>query len=94
MYFPSRFTWKENVKQWSMRQNQNPGMKQESIGRLPPLTPAHSDVFYLRSLLCHEHCKGKKSYEDLRTYQGHIQLLERYVLNLGCLEMIWNGEDV
>ena len=72
MDFPSRFAWKKDVRQWSLRQNQNPGMKQESIGRLPALTPAHGDVFYLRSLLCHDYCKGKRSFDDLKMYNGNI----------------------
>ena len=59
MNFPSHFAWKQKVRQWSLRRNQHPGLKKESIGRLPFLTPAHGDIFYLRTLLCHEHCKGK-----------------------------------
>ena len=39
MDFPLRFAWKYDVRQWNLRQNQNPGMKQESIGRPPALTP-------------------------------------------------------
>ena len=72
MDFPLRFAWKYDVRQWNLRQNQNPGMKQESIGRLPALTPAHGDVFYLRSLLCHDYCKGKRSFDDLKMYNGNI----------------------
>ena len=34
MDFPSRFAWKKDVRQWSLRQNQNPGMKLESISAL------------------------------------------------------------
>ena len=52
--------------------NQNPGVKSESVGRLPFLTPAHGDVYYLRCLLCHEHCKGKKSFIGMRTYRGQV----------------------
>ena len=47
MNFPSRFAWKYKHRQWSLRRNQNPGMKSESIGRLPFLTPVHGDVYYL-----------------------------------------------
>ena len=72
MDLPLRFAWKKDVCQWSLRQNQNPGMKRESIGRLPALTPAHGDVFYLRSLLCHDHCKGKRSLDYLNIYNGNI----------------------
>ena len=72
MDFPLRFAWKKDVHQWNLRQNQNPGMKQESIGRLPALTPAHGDVFYLRSHLCHDYCKGKRSFDDLKMYNGNI----------------------
>ena len=72
MEFPLRFAWKYDVRQWNLRQNQNSGMKQESIGRLPALTPAHGDVFYLRSVLCHDYCKGKRSFDDLKMYNGNI----------------------
>ena len=47
MNFPLHFAWKQKVRQWSLRQNQHPGLKKESIGRLPFLTPAHGDIFYL-----------------------------------------------
>ena len=72
MNFPLHFAWKQKVRQWSLRQNQHPGLKKESIGRLPFLTPAHGDIFYLQTLLCHEHCKGKKSYLAMRTYRGKV----------------------
>ena len=47
MNLPTHFTWKQKVRQWSLRQNQHPGLKKESIGRLPFRTPAHGDIFYL-----------------------------------------------
>ena len=70
--FPSKFVWKKDSKVWSIRDNQNPSVRIASIGRLPFLTPAHGDVFYLRTLLHHDHCKGKKSFIAMRTYKNHV----------------------
>ena len=70
--FPEKFWYNRKDKCWSLRRNQNPGLKQECIGRLPFLTPDNGDVFYLRMLLCHNHCKGKKDFIELRTVQGRV----------------------
>ena len=40
------------------------------------MNPMAGDVFYLRMLLHHDHCKGKKSVEDLRMVDGDC--LETY----------------
>ena len=42
------------------------------MGRLPLFEPSMGDVFYLKLLLTHDHCKGTKSEEGLRTVQGTI----------------------
>ena len=70
--FPSKFTWKQDSKIWSIRYNQNPTLTIASIGRLPFLTPAHGDVFYLRTLLHRDHCNGKKSFISMKTYKNHV----------------------
>ena len=59
--FPEHFTWKD--KEWKPR-NSGPS---DTIGRVHVVNPAAGDVYYLRILLHHEHSKGKKSFEDLRT---------------------------
>ena len=45
-------------KYWAPRQRRS-----ATIGRLVMLHPSKGDVFYLRMLLTHDHCKGKRSYE-------------------------------
>ena len=62
-------------------------MKSESIGRLPFLTPAHGDIYYLRCLLCHEHSKGKKPFVGLRTCRGQVMKTYKDVCyELGLLQ--------
>ena len=67
-------------KQWKVRE------KGFSIGRVHTVNPLAGDVFYLRMLLHHNHCRGKTSFEDLlevdgepfKTYQAvcrHLGLL-------------------
>ena len=70
--FPEKLWYNQKDKCWLLRRNQNPGLKQECIGRLPFLTPDNGDVFYLRMILCHNHCKGKKDFIELRTVQGRV----------------------
>ena len=68
--FPEFFTWKD--KGWKIRKR-GPS---DTIGRVHNVNPAAGDVYYLRMLLHHEHCKDKVSFEDLRTINGEI--LESY----------------
>jgi hypothetical protein len=68
--FPEYFTW--NDKQWKPRKR-GPS---DTIGRVHVVNPAAGDVYYLRMLLHHDHSKGKKSFEDLRTVDEYI--LESY----------------
>ena len=68
--FPEHFTWKD--KEWNQRKR-GPS---DTIGRIHVVNPAAGDVYYLRMLLHHDHCKGKKGFEDLRTIDGHT--LETY----------------
>ena len=63
--FPKKFVWKN--KQWNIRK-----ASLDTIGRIHSIHPAAGDVFYLRILLHHDHCRGKTSFEDMRTIEGII----------------------
>ena len=67
--FPEHFTWRDN--KWHERKRFS-----GTIGRINVVNPVAGDVYYLRILLHHDHCKGKISFEDLRTVDG--QALESY----------------
>ena len=70
--FLSKFSWKQDSKTWSIRDNQNPYLRNSSIGGLPLLTLEHGDVFYLCTLLYHDHCNGNKSFIAMKTYTHHV----------------------
>ena len=63
--FPKKFVWKEKL--WKPRK-----AAFDTIGRVHSIHPAAGDVFYLRMLLHHDHCMGKTSFNDLRTYKGEL----------------------
>ena len=67
--FPENFVWKD--KKWHARKRFS-----GTIGRINVVNPVAGDVYYLRILLHHDHCKGKISFEDMRTVGG--DLLETY----------------
>ena len=69
--FPKEFTWNSKNKEWKVRKR-----CLDTIGRVHSMNPLAGDVFYLRMLLHHDHCKGKKSFEDLMSVDGI--LLETY----------------
>ena len=56
--FSSKFPLNQDLKVWSIIYNQNSSLRISSICGLPFLTPAHGDVFYLCTILHHDHCKG------------------------------------
>ena len=37
-----------------------------TIGRVHSVSPLSGEVYYLRMLLHHDHCRGKESFEDLK----------------------------
>ena len=43
-----------------------------AIGRVHTVSPLAGDVFYLRIVLHHFHCKGKISFQDLMTVDGRL----------------------
>ena len=57
----------QKQKKWIQRKN-----KSDTIGRVHSVNPIAGDVFYLRLLLHNDHCKGKTSFEDLRTVNGEV----------------------
>ena len=65
MDFPEKFRWDLKGKNWVLRKNNS-----ATIGRLVSLHPAKGDVYYLRMLLCHDHCIGKTSYDDMLMVNG------------------------
>ena len=67
--FPKQFVWKD--KEWKVRK-----ASFDTIGRVHSINPAAGDVFYLRILLHYDHCIGKTSFADLRTYE--MELCETY----------------
>ena len=60
--FPKKFVWDKDTKEWRERKQES-----DTIGRVHSVTPAAGDVFYLRVLLHHSHCKGKTSFKNLMT---------------------------
>jgi hypothetical protein len=69
--FPKEFTWASTEKKWKIRKGSF-----DTIGRVHAMHPAAGDVFYLRMLLHHDHCRGKASFDDLMTVDGSC--LESY----------------
>ena len=63
--FPKQFTWNNTNKKWTIRKSCF-----DTIGRVHSMNPLAGDVFYLRMLLHHDHCRGRKSFQDLRTVDG------------------------
>jgi ATP-dependent DNA helicase PIF1 len=63
--FPERFKYEKHM--WSERQKHS-----DTIGRIVSLHPSTGDVFYLRMLLCNDHCIGKTSFKDIRTINNQV----------------------
>jgi ATP-dependent DNA helicase PIF1 len=63
--FPEEFKYQNQM--WSERAKHS-----DTIGRIVSLHPSIGDVFYLRMLLCNEHCIGKTSFEDMRSIKGQV----------------------
>ena len=57
---PETYTYRVTEKEWHLRQRIG-----FSIGRVHSVCPLAGDVFYLRILLHHFHCRGKTSFRDL-----------------------------
>ena len=61
---PQHYTFRE--KGWHIRR------RGSSIGRVHTVNPLAGDVFYLRMLLHHDHCRGKTSFQDMMTFEGRV----------------------
>ena len=61
---PQHYTFRE--KGWHIWQ------RGSSIGRVHTVNPLAGDVFYLRMLLHHDHCRGKTSFQDMMTFEGRV----------------------
>lgn len=62
MDFPCHWVWNKAERVWTRRKHGN------TIGRMYSISPVAGEQFYLRTLLTI--CKGCKSFEDLRTFDG------------------------
>ena len=61
---PKKYRYDKTKKEWIRRKAHS---EDTVIGRIHSVNPVAGDVFYLRILLNNEHCRGKKSFIDLRT---------------------------
>ena len=64
---PQDYTYHRDKKEWKKRLRMY-----GSIGRVHTVNPLAGDVFYLRILLHHDHCRGKTSFNDMRTIDGKL----------------------
>ena len=84
---PKKFRWDmkdKDKKKWIPRVN-NVG----TIGRVHSVHPTAEEVFFLRILLHHVHCKGKTSFKDLMTINGEKEPRSSYqevCMELGLLQ--------
>ena len=65
---PEKYTWDQKRKMWKKRVRDIGS----TIGRVHSVPHTAGDVFYLRMLLNHEHCRGKESHEDMLQVQELI----------------------
>ena len=61
---PKKFRYDNSKKEWIRRKAQS---EDTVIGRVHTVNPVAGDVFYLRILLHNDHCRGKTSFNDLKT---------------------------
>ena len=71
---PKGHVYDRSKKEWR-RRKQNRGAAM--IGRIHTVNPVAGDTFYLRTLLHHDHCRGKTSFEDMLQLPSG-QLCETY----------------
>ena len=81
MDFPDQFTWKD--KEWHPRKR---GFF-DTIGRIHVFNPTTGDVYFLRILPHHDHCKGKSTFDDLKIYNGFsLETYQEVCKALGLLQ--------
>ena len=88
---PKLFRYDKSLKKWIRRHARSEDI---TIGRVHSINPIAGEAFYLRILLHSGHCRGKTSFQDLRTLPGQ-QLCETYqeaCRELGLLadDLEWN----
>ena len=88
--FPKKFVWDKKNKVWKIRKGAF-----DTIGRVHSMNPLAGDVFYLRILLHSDHCKGKKSFTELKTFDRVVQESFQEVCRLlGLLQDDREWDDV
>ena len=85
---PQTYTYHRDKKEWKKRLRQY-----KSIGRVHTVNPLAGDVFYLRILLHHDHCRGKASFKELmsvddRMYDSYQEVCR--ILGLLSDNQEWN----
>ena len=79
---PKKFRWDTKEKLWVERKYDT-----GSIGRVHSINPAAGDVFFLRILLHHDHCKGKTDHKNLMAVGGESKASYQEVCReLGLLQ--------
>ena len=71
---PKKFTYDKSKKKWNKRQARSEDI---SIGRVHSVNPLAGEVFYIQILLHSNHCRGKTSFQDMKTLPGP-KLCETY----------------
>ena len=80
---PEKYTWISKTKDWKKRVKEQGG----TIGRVHTVPHNAGDVFYLRMLLNHEHCRGKESHEDMLKVEEEIcETYKEVCQKLGLLQ--------
>ena len=64
---PKLYRYDKSKKQWIRRKARS---EDTSIGRIHSVNPLAGEAFYLRILLHNDHCRGKTSFEDMRTMEN------------------------
>ncbi|XP_021721222.1 uncharacterized protein LOC110688767 [Chenopodium quinoa] len=78
--FCEHYVWDASAKRWKKRRNKN-----ICVGRLAFVGPSEGERYFLRLLL--HNVKGPKSFEALRTVNGHLcNTFQQAALKLGLLE--------
>ena len=80
---PECQVWDKSKKKWKTRK-QNIG---RVIGRVHSVNPVAGEVYYLRMLLHDNHCRGKRSFEDMLTLNDGrvLETFKQVCLELGLL---------
>ena len=79
---PKNYRYDKKEKKWIKRKQGN----EMVIGRVHVVNPVAGDVFYLRRILHDNHCRGKRSYEELKVHNGRsCETYKEVCFELGLL---------